>query len=112
MLVIAMGLLVQPVLTAIGELHELTAHTAQAASHADVHQAEPGTSLKSGSDEGEMPHKLLHHAHCCGSQSAFETVSVSGLFWDFRPIQQPGRLLAVPASSVSSGSPYRPPIAA
>lgn len=67
MLVLALCLAVQPLLAAVGEVHETTSH-ATAGLHDD--HAVPHRTVQAGdadrdSDDGTL-HLLLHYAHCCG----------------------------------------------
>lgn len=73
---LALGLCLQPVLAAMGEVHEVAAHAAQAATHADVHAHGHADVAVQDGDAGRGPeresplHLLLHFAHCCGQSAS------------------------------------------
>lgn len=106
----ALCMVVQPVLAATGDLHELLDHPEQLALHLDGtgHHDSPG----SGDGEPEeFLHTLLHVAHCCGQTVSFDTV-FQGTDW--APASDP-RLLnvaAAPTLQLRRGAPFRPPIRA
>lgn len=113
LLVIAVCLAWQPVLTALGEVHEATVHAASAVTHGDhstPHDDPPNGDAEQDGSDGTL-HVLLHYAHCCGYTVALAAV-------EFVP---PGVVLAmanprlpispqVAASHLTS--PFRPPIRA
>lgn len=70
---LALGLCLQPVLAAMGEVHEVAAHAAQAATHAHVHadlDVDPRTSDAQTPERESSLHLLLHFAHCCGQSAS------------------------------------------
>lgn len=99
---LALGLILQPVLGSVGELHELT-HGA-----ASAHGAIEADMPDSDGDGAGALHQLHHLAHCCGHavmapQTDLALVEVCH--------QEPRNL--VDTSVVSSGNwlaPFRPPI--
>lgn len=111
---LAMGLVMMPVLAAIGELHEL-AHdpsgTHALAGHADHSRDVPHGQNGQGEGEGgsDSLHALIHFAHCCGQSSL---VSLPVILTTATPpsadvLPLPEQQLLHQASSLA---PFRPPI--
>ena len=110
---VALSLVSQPVLAALGELHEAKAHPVTAGLHLE-HRA-PDSRLasdaNSSSEEDGTLHLLLHFAHCCVQTTAMPAIDSL-------------RLAMVPAARLSSApldapqpdarlrQPFRPPIRA
>ena len=105
---LVLGLLVQPVIGAMGELHEVmsTGHAEAAAS----------ISVGGVSDVADAPDQpdalqLVHHiAHCCGHIAAMATGEIAV------PKMIPARSIprldaAQPATAARWPAPFRPPIA-
>lgn len=69
----ALGLVLQPVLAAAGEMHEL-AHDPSGmhahAQHADDVDAELTAAGEQNEEGAQTLHVLLHFAHCCGAAAA------------------------------------------
>lgn len=110
LLVFAVCLAMQPVLAALGEVHESTAHAASAGPHLDhltPHEgAQNGDAEQGGA--GTL-HILLHHAHCCGHTVALAAVEFAAPTVVLTAVQ-----LLPPASPHLAAShlttPFRPPI--
>lgn len=119
----ALGLVSQPVITSLGDLHEL-AHDATAAhagmvhaDHVHANRVDHGDSVDeelTAADELENApagtlHLLMHHAHCCG-QSAMTALSAVAVV----PVAPNGSRPALPRSQrllqAPSFPPFRPPI--
>lgn len=107
----ALGLVLQPVMTAAGEMHELAHDPSGMHSHGP-HANDLGAELTAtgahDQDGSETLHVLLDFAHCCGAAAAEMPVleSLSAL-----PIA--GRLViekASPPPIVRLASPFKPPI--
>ena len=118
LLLLALSLTLQPVLAAVGELHELQAHAETAALHSDVatdhHDARSGSSADDEAAPGEQGsdalHTLLHFAHCCG-HSASLVPPGSGVNWSSLPDVAPDGNTGVVAVDTRRCAPFRPPIA-
>ncbi|UXI66297.1 hypothetical protein [Tahibacter amnicola] len=112
-LLFAIGLVVQPVLDALSEYHELTAHAASPHGHADDHHDEDASSLR-----GEEPedhdgpvHGLLHHSHCCGHTVGLNNADLP--LPDFHwPAHVPVDAAPTPVAASHAATPFRPPISA
>jgi len=113
LLAFALCLAVQPVLSALGEMHEFTAHADSAAPHQD-HVAPHGhgdADAGDVDDSGSALHLLLHYAHCCGH-------SVGLALAYFAPLLVPAASSALLPPSLPSApaarlsGPFRPPIRA
>lgn len=74
---IALGLVLQPVMAAAGELHEL-AHSPPGLHHhgldADALDAQLAAAGEQDQGGAKTLHVLLHFAHCCGATAALLTV--------------------------------------
>lgn len=97
----ALGLVMQPLGEALGELHEHLAHGQDIAAHADAPHDLPG-------DDDAMAHALSHVVHCCGHMLALPQVPPLSL--SFRP-----DATAFAPESVAHATPHaarmlRPPI--
>ncbi len=100
-----LAVLVNPVLAAVGDLHESSLGGAEHSLPADGHGREGGA----GAGEGDLLHALMHAAHCCGHLTAILStplISQQALFSGAAP---------VPAFAAPHSPPYtdhfRPPIA-
>jgi hypothetical protein len=100
--VLALSLLLRPVLSSIGEVHELAhdpsgqhldiTHAGQSSTHNDAGER------KEGKDASTL-HALLHFAHCCGQAST-------------APPDGPDRLQhPLPVSVIADNGTLRPPLA-
>ena len=114
----AFGLVMQPVIASLGEMHELahdpTGGHALAHSHtdhSDGKQVEPGDTTESGQEPASTLHFLMHHAHCCGLSGLAVLpamrVAPMALGGACPALVEPQRLLQAP-----SLTPFRPPILA
>lgn len=116
MLVFAMCLVVQPVLGALGEMHEAAAHayTTLTSLHQDHLVPHGDETLGQGTphDDGSSTlHLLLHFAHCCGQSMGF---AVEALIAPAMRIDAARLLPPVSVRDVGAHltSPFRPPISA
>lgn len=119
----ALGLVSQPVIASLGDLHEL-AHDAAAAhagmvhaDHVHANHVDHGDSVDEELTAADEPanapagtlHLLMHHAHCCG-QSAMTALSAVAVV----PVAPNGSRPALPRSQrllqAPSFPPFRPPI--
>ena len=111
LLVFAFGLVTQPVLGALGEVHELMEHTDSGGGHTDhnlPHEPAPTTPADERDAGGPM-HVLLHHVHCCGNTVGLTSVGLPlpSYHW---PTGHPGDTMARPVASSHAATPFRPPI--
>lgn len=69
----ALGLVLQPVMAAAGEMHELT-HDSSGMHDHDLHADELDAELAATGEQDQggakTMHVLLHFAHCCGATAA------------------------------------------
>lgn len=114
--VFALGLVVQPVVAALGELHELAHdpsgnHAVAHTDHADSVGGELSVAEESDPSPAGTMHSLMHHAHCCGQSAVAELPAMRGVPvapGSSRPaLAESQRLLQTP-----SLAPFRPPISA
>lgn len=105
----ALGLVLQPVMAAAGEMHELAHDPSGAHSHVHADDVDPGSMAAGESDDSaETLHVLLDFAHCCGATAAmvFDMKSIGCL-----PSSGP---LAVPKAAIPPAArlqaPFKPPI--
>ncbi|KAF1696698.1 hypothetical protein CSC62_08975 [Pseudoxanthomonas jiangsuensis] len=115
---LVLGLLVRPVLSAVGEVHELDHEGA--ASHAHAPAADgPADAGRAGDGHADGPergaagllHTLLHFAHCCGQVPALPSMSYApALAWTTGVAPLPADRGLLPSAPVLS--PFRPPISA
>jgi hypothetical protein len=115
---LALGFVLQPVLAAIGETHELShAAAMQADGHViDQHDRDgqvsdsedPGATTDPG--DGDSPwHAALHFAHCCGQVSSTLTSSHLTVPMQFGAAVVPQAYSTLSVAS-SAFEPQRPPI--
>lgn len=107
----ALGLVLQPVLAAAGELHELAHDPSGQHSHAlhgDDMAAELSAAGENGEGDSSTLHLLLHFAHCCGAAAAMLPVveSVSPMIRATRPAIDSAQRLA----HARLPTPFKPPI--
>ncbi|MGQ4659448.1 hypothetical protein [Lysobacter sp. F6437] len=107
----ALGLVLQPVMAAAGEMHEFAHDPAGSHAHApDAVDADAAATGAQDVGEDRTLHVLLQFAHCCGTTPALLQV--------FKPILAKtanGRLAIVKTPmppQVRLASPFKPPIAA
>ncbi|TAA26660.1 hypothetical protein [Pseudoxanthomonas winnipegensis] len=103
-----LAVLANPVLAAVGDLHEATrgnaAHLHQADEHALAADAD------AGDDAGDLLHALMHAAHCCGHLTAIPSQFAPPPMALARAVLQARVML--PARSHTPSLALRPPIAA
>ncbi|RRN55344.1 hypothetical protein EIM48_11380 [Pseudoxanthomonas sp. SGNA-20] len=105
------GLLLQPVIAAVGEIHALAHDPSGTHQHelrtgiSDGEQAVPG---EQGQGESETLHMFVHFAHCCGFTAALlpgvaqlSALSPAGQLMATKPVLLPSAHLS---------SPFKPPI--
>ncbi len=105
----ALGLVMQPLASALGELHGALAHGEGLSSHAN-HIDDGHDNAHADHDDGDMAHALLHVAHCCGHAQAMPSTEPAALGAPFSPMPFP-MLDAAPASPLLRAE-LRPPIRA
>jgi hypothetical protein len=110
---LALALIVQPVLSDMGEMHELTHGLAESHVHAEGHDTlvDELAEADESEDRGAGVLHVVHHlAHCCGQASAVApTLSI--------PTRLPvatevAALVQRPHAASPLLAPFRPPIAA
>lgn len=106
--VLLLAVLANPVLAAVGDLHEATRGSA-----AHLHQAD-GHALAADADDadnaGDLLHALMHAAHCCGHLTAIP--SQFALLPMAAVRAAPQARADLPARSHTPSLALRPPIAA
>lgn len=107
----ALGLVLQPVMATVGEMHELAHDPSGMHSH-DLHAEELDAELAAAGEQDQggakTLHVLLHFAHCCGATAALLPV-----LEPIPPIPAPGRLAIRKAPIPPAAhlpSPFKPPI--
>lgn len=109
--VLLLAVMANPLLAALGDLHELgegNAHLHALAEHRDDgggHDAHGGDR-----DGGDLLHALMHASHCCGHPTAVTPEPMALLA--FLPAAAPVPPATRPQPAVPPDSPLRPPIAA
>lgn len=106
----ALCMVVQPVLAATGDLHELLDHPEQAVLHLDGTRHHDTTESPDG-EPAEFLHALLHVAHCCGQVVSFDMAS-PGAGWTLVDGTRPLNFAPAPTLQLRRGTPFRPPIQA
>ena len=109
-----LGLILQPVLASLGELHELAHDPSGLHSHSvqSDHSAMPSTLSSQGPQAAARTatlHVLLHFAHCCAQSSVVMTTGlafVAGVPAASQPIEQRAQVV-LPARPMAL---FRPPI--
>ncbi|GAB3331702.1 hypothetical protein [Marilutibacter aestuarii] len=105
----ALSLLVRPVLTTFGEVHEL-AHAGAASHETHVGAADDvGDTRQAGEDP--TLHTLLHLAHCCGQSTPVPAPLVAALP-HAPPASSPRAANYDAPATTPADTPFRPPIAA
>jgi hypothetical protein len=107
---LALCVVLQPVLAASGDLHELLEHPEQVVMHLDGtgHHDTAGTAA---GDPAEFLHTLLHVAHCCGQSVGFD-LTIPGAGWTPASDSRPLNPATAPTLQLRRGTPFRPPIQA
>ncbi|MEZ0471162.1 hypothetical protein [Luteimonas salinilitoris] len=103
----ALGSVLQPVMAAAGEMHEL-AHDASGMHAHDLHADEVDAAGEQGQDETRILNVLLHFAHCCGA-----TAALLPALGSIPAMPAPGGLAIAKAPippQVRLASPFKPPI--
>lgn len=110
---LALSLIAQPMLSALGEMHELLAHAGSGGRHAEHSLPHAPASLSQADrhDAGSPLHALLHSAHCCGQVVGLTGIesSVASVRW---PPAQPDDALLHAFVGTRLATPFRPPIPA
>lgn len=112
--ILALSLLLRPVLSSLGEIHELahdpTGSHFDVAAGADKHHGQAADAHGTGDGgDAKVLHSLLHFAHCCGQLSAAMFEATSGAL---APVAA-GSLRATNDPSLPLApwqTPFRPPI--
>ena len=98
---LVLAMLMSPVLTAVGDLHE--------AGHDTVAGADLGDHEEDTHEEGDLLHAFMHAAHCCGHLGAvFENGFAAAAHQPAPAILLPESLAPHPVPRTSV---FRPPIA-
>ena len=107
----ALGLVLQPVMAAVGEMHELAHDPSGTHSH-DLHADELDAELvaagEQDQDGAKTLHVLLHFSHCCGATAALLPVLER-----IPPVPAPNQLAVAKAPIPPAAllpSPFKPPI--
>ncbi|TAA36797.1 hypothetical protein [Pseudoxanthomonas winnipegensis] len=103
--VLLLAVLANPVLAAVGDLHEATRGSA-----AHLHQADEHALADDADDAGDLLHALMHAAHCCGHLTAIP--SRFALLPMAAVRAAPQARADLPARSHTPSLALRPPIAA
>lgn len=115
---LALGMVLQPVLAAVGEYHDIEhspagthAHALHASELPDEFDPERGTARDvPPADDAPTLHVLLHFAHCCGATAA---VLTGGQVLDTVPGSETVAVIEPQAPRrVSLPAPFKPPISA
>ena len=111
-MVFAIALLVGPVLSSIGEIHEL-AHD-PSGQHSDVESGRGRSTHNTIQEQREGKaadalHALLHFAHCCGQASAAFQAQVLDAV-EIVPITPPAVFVDATVPRARWYAPFRPPI--
>jgi len=107
---LALCMVVQPVLAASGDLHELLDHPEQAVMHLDG-TGHHDAAVSADGEPAELLHTLLHVAHCCGQVVSFDLV-IPGAGWTPASDSRPFSPATAPTRQLRRGAPFRPPIQA
>ena len=104
LLLLVLAMLVSPILTAVGDLHEVGHDTGAGVELADFGDHEEDTH-----EEGDLLHAFMHAAHCCGHLGAvFESGFTAAAPRPTSAMSLPALLAPYPAPRTSV---FRPPIA-
>ena len=106
----ALCMVMQPVLAATGDVHEMLDHPEQVALHLDGSGHHDAPEPHDG-EPAEILHALLHVAHCCGQTVSFDTMSL-GTHWAPANDARSFDVASAPMLSMRRGAPFRPPIQA
>lgn len=110
---VALGMAAQPVLSALGDMHQAAHDIAAQDQPAHDHFARDTHEADAAHDLGTPPvlHELLHLAHCCGHPVAVELVA-SVLPDAAAPHAQPASRSVASRHERRRIAPFRPPITA
>ncbi|MCB1569440.1 MAG: hypothetical protein KDI69_11570 [Xanthomonadales bacterium] len=109
LVLLALCLVTQPVLAALGEMHERRVHPESATLHLD--QVGSHADGAAHDESEDTLHLLLHFAHCCGQTTAVFAANI----WTPAPLPTRSERLApssAPRITTRLNPPFRPPIAA
>ncbi len=112
LLVFACALAAQALLGVLGEMHEITAHTAAAEGHADhltPHDHQMTAEQSGAVEEGSPLHVLLHYTHCCAHSIWISGAAAPHARLALMAIDAPVDVTRQTASSRLT-APFRPPI--
>jgi hypothetical protein len=104
--VLLLAVLVNPVLAAVGDLHESSHGSTEHAQATGTHNHDDAGTQEQGID---LLHALMHAAHCCGHLTAILSTAYFS--------QAPSFSSAIPVAAVAAPhsaprtDPFRPPIA-
>lgn len=105
--VLLLGVIAQPVMAAVGDVHEI-GHGASLHAHADRH-ADNESDDGGGEDGPGLLHALMHAGHCCGHATA---MPVSLPAWPALALPEPApRFLPLLHARPGGDRLLRPPIA-
>ncbi len=103
----AVGLVLQPVMAAVGEMHELT-HDPSGSHIHDQHADDLGAGDEHDEDGASTLHVLLHFAHCCGATAAM--VQLLGPVPSMPADASLATAMTPMAPQPRLSSPFKPPI--
>lgn len=106
LLMLVLGLALQPLMAAYGEMHEAFEHADAAHALASPHVADD---IGNDADDDGPGHALAHHAHCCAQPQVFPpgAMSLPAPVAATMPIEGMGTGIRPDARK---GTPFRPPI--
>lgn len=105
---VALGLMLQPLASAMGELHGAVVHDEWISTSNAGHVSVPHDDTHIDHDDAGLTHALLHMAHCCGHSQGLPTTVTATL-----PIRAEYLAFALPDTAFSppcSPVDLRPPI--
>jgi hypothetical protein len=113
LLVFTFGLVAQPVLGSLGEMHDLAEHADSAGGCIDhkLPHEHASTTQADEHDSGGPMHQLLHCTHCCGHSAGLASTDLPlpSFHWGATPPATQPAHSVVPAHAAT---PFRPPISA
>jgi len=107
--VLLLAVLANPVLAAVGDLHEAARGHATHLDHPpETHAADDEAAIDGDGATGDLLHALMHGVHCCGHATPLPVAFVS---FSLTPVPATvPRTHAVLPVSAAQASPIRPPI--